>query len=44
VIAEGIETEDELDALREIGFKFGQGFYFGMPAPIDEALAQGMVS
>jgi PAS domain S-box-containing protein len=40
VIAEGIETEDELDALLEIGFKYGQGFYFGMPAPLDEALAR----
>jgi len=40
VIAEGIETEDELDALREIGFGYGQGFYFGMPAPLDTALAQ----
>src|SRR5262245_25661706 len=40
VIAEGIETEDELDSLLEIGFEYGQGFYFGMPAPLDEALAQ----
>jgi EAL domain-containing protein (putative c-di-GMP-specific phosphodiesterase class I) len=40
VIAEGIEMEDELDALRDIGFRYGQGFYFGVPAPLDEALAQ----
>jgi PAS domain S-box-containing protein len=40
VIAEGIETEEELDALLEIGFRFGQGFYFGVPSPLDEALAQ----
>jgi PAS domain S-box-containing protein len=39
VIAEGIETVDELDALLEIGFRYGQGFYFGLPAPLDEALA-----
>jgi len=39
VIAEGIETEEELDALKEIGFRYGQGFYFGVPAPLDEALA-----
>ena len=42
VIAEGIETEDELDALLELGFRYGQGFYFGMPAPLDEALAQNL--
>jgi PAS domain S-box-containing protein len=40
VIAEGIETEEELDALLDIGFRYGQGFYFGMPAPLDEALKQ----
>jgi PAS domain S-box-containing protein len=40
VIAEGIETEEELDALLDIGFRYGQGFYFGVPAPLDEALAQ----
>ncbi len=40
VIAEGIETEEELDALQEIGFRYGQGFYFGVPAPLDEALAK----
>jgi PAS domain S-box-containing protein len=39
VIAEGIESEEELDALLEIGFRYGQGFYFGLPAPLDEALA-----
>lgn len=39
VIAEGIETVEELDALVEIGFRYGQGFYFGLPAPLDEALA-----
>jgi PAS domain S-box-containing protein len=39
VIAEGIETEEELDALCEIGFRYGQGFYFGYPAPLDEVLS-----
>jgi PAS domain S-box-containing protein len=39
VIAEGIETEDELDALLEIGFRYGQGFHFGTPAPLDKVLA-----
>jgi EAL domain-containing protein (putative c-di-GMP-specific phosphodiesterase class I) len=29
VVAEGIETEPELSALRDIGIRLGQGFYFG---------------
>ncbi len=40
VVAEGIETEEELDALLEIGFRYGQGFYFGVPGPLDEVLGQ----
>ena len=32
VIAEGIETQEDLDKLRELGVKYGQGFYLGMPA------------
>ena len=32
VIAEGIETQEDLDKLKEIGVKYGQGFYLGMPA------------
>ena len=31
VIAEGIETEEELHTLREIGIKIGQGFLFARP-------------
>ena len=32
VIAEGIETQDDLDKLKELGVRYGQGFYLGMPA------------
>ena len=32
VVAEGIETAEGLDILREIGVKYGQGFYLGVPA------------
>jgi EAL domain-containing protein (putative c-di-GMP-specific phosphodiesterase class I)/FixJ family two-component response regulator len=35
IIAEGIETAAELDALRELGVRYGQGFYFARPAPLD---------
>ena len=34
VIAEGIETEAELEALRAIGVPYAQGFYLGKPGPI----------
>jgi EAL domain-containing protein (putative c-di-GMP-specific phosphodiesterase class I) len=33
VIAEGIETEEELNALRQIGVTVGQGYYFAKPGP-----------
>jgi EAL domain-containing protein (putative c-di-GMP-specific phosphodiesterase class I) len=29
VIAEGVETEDELRVLRQLGIPYGQGYYFG---------------
>ena len=33
VIAEGIETAAQLDALRDLGVELGQGFLLGRPAP-----------
>jgi len=39
VIAEGIETAEELDAITEIGIPLGQGFHLGMPAPLEQATA-----
>ena len=35
LIAEGIETENELTALKLLKVEFGQGFYLARPAPID---------
>lgn len=35
-VAEGIETEEELDRLRELGCPYGQGFLFSRPLPADE--------
>lgn len=32
VIAEGIESREDLDTLRGLGVKYGQGFYLGAPA------------
>lgn len=36
-IAEGIETPGQLQALRELGAEFGQGYFFARPLPADEA-------
>jgi EAL domain-containing protein (putative c-di-GMP-specific phosphodiesterase class I) len=33
LIAEGIETESELRALRELGVRYGQGYFFGAAVP-----------
>ncbi|MCW2613646.1 MAG: hypothetical protein JWN08_640 [Frankiales bacterium] len=35
VVAEGIETTEQLDLLREIGTPFGQGYLFSRPLPVD---------
>ncbi len=37
IIAEGIETKEELDLLRALGVDTGQGFLLGRPAPLDVA-------
>lgn len=36
VVAEGIETQAQLDTLRELGCHLGQGFYLGRPMPAAE--------
>ena len=33
IVAEGIERETELAALRDLGVEYGQGYYLGRPAP-----------
>ena len=35
VLAEGIETGDEVKVLRELGIRYGQGFYLGRPGPVE---------
>ena len=34
VLAEGIETEEQLDALRELGVPLGQGWHLGVPTVV----------
>ncbi|MDQ2677491.1 MAG: EAL domain-containing protein [Actinomycetota bacterium] len=36
-IAEGVETQAQVDALIEIGCRFGQGYHLGRPVPLAEA-------
>ena len=40
LIAEGIETEEELDALRKLGITLGQGFLLGRPARLSACNVQ----
>jgi len=35
-VAEGIETAEQLEVVRQLGFDIGQGYYFARPAPADE--------
>jgi EAL domain-containing protein (putative c-di-GMP-specific phosphodiesterase class I) len=35
-LAEGIECSEESDVCQQIGFDFGQGYFFGKPTPIHE--------
>ena len=36
IIAEGIETESQLAALRSLGIRLGQGYHLAMPGPIEQ--------
>jgi diguanylate cyclase (GGDEF)-like protein len=36
VIAEGIETKDQLDKLKSFGCEYGQGYYFHKPLPVED--------
>jgi EAL domain-containing protein (putative c-di-GMP-specific phosphodiesterase class I) len=38
IIAEGVETESELNALRRIGIEKAQGYFLGRPMPFDDAV------
>jgi EAL domain-containing protein (putative c-di-GMP-specific phosphodiesterase class I) len=36
VVAEGIETQEQLDLLKAAGCDFGQGYLFSRPIPADK--------
>jgi EAL domain-containing protein (putative c-di-GMP-specific phosphodiesterase class I) len=38
IIAEGVETADELDVLRSLGIDHAQGYHLGPPAPLAACL------
>jgi len=38
IVAEGIETAEELDTLRDLGVEYGQGYYLGRPGPLPAEL------
>jgi len=44
VIAEGIETREEAQALQEIGVRLGQGYFYARPVDPYAARPAGMAS
>ena len=41
IIAEGVETQEEVDALRALEVSCGQGFFLGEPGPLPVPAAPG---
>ncbi len=41
VIAEGVETDEEAEALKDAGARYGQGYLFAEPEDADAAFARG---
>jgi EAL domain-containing protein (putative c-di-GMP-specific phosphodiesterase class I) len=39
VIAEGVETDDQLDRLKTLGYDLVQGYHLGRPVPADDLAA-----
>ena len=38
IVAEGIEEKAQMEALRELGCKYGQGFYMAKPLPAEKTV------
>ncbi len=43
IVAEGIETEEELGILRGLGIRFGQGYFLARPGPLPETGAPTVI-
>jgi diguanylate cyclase len=41
ILAEGIETAAQLEELRRLGVRYGQGFHLGRPRPAQDRVAAG---
>ena len=39
IVAEGIETEEQMKVMSELGIEYIQGYYFSRPIPEDEFIA-----
>ena len=39
IVSEGIETQEQLTAMEQLGIDYIQGFYFSKPLPLPEFLA-----
>ena len=39
-IIEGIETEHDLAAMIDAGYRYGQGYHFHRPEPLADAIAR----
>jgi EAL domain-containing protein (putative c-di-GMP-specific phosphodiesterase class I) len=39
VVTEGVEDEASARALADLGCRMGQGYLYGRPMPLDEAMA-----
>jgi EAL domain-containing protein (putative c-di-GMP-specific phosphodiesterase class I) len=35
IVAEGVETDEELRTLQQLGVRLGQGYHLGRPGPLD---------
>lgn len=43
IVAEGIETREQFDALVGLGVEYGQGYYLSRPMPLEDLAAAGLL-